>query len=253
MRVKAGEVLGTPKGFLRAQSSVEVIILLTGLMLVLGIMLDAGGVRLSDTRTYADAEIARAGIKGIASASDEVYAEGAGSERLVKLVLPATIVVGASFVDGNLLGIQLQGPRGPMDINAQSSAPLQGSLPDVAGEHTVRVRAVQGAVIIGKSSLAVEPTIVYAYMGKLGEAEGKLTLTNTGSEPLTVSLVLDWQNPGVGALLSTNYISLGPSESRTVVISFWSSEAAGTYAGSLNVDASNGEQFNLRVMADVLA
>ncbi|MDO8339322.1 MAG: hypothetical protein Q7T16_01555 [Candidatus Burarchaeum sp.] len=238
---------------MRAQSSVEVIIILTGLMLVLGIMLDAGGIRLSDTRTYADAEIARAGINGIASAADEVYSEGAGSERLVQLVLPATVVKGASFVDGNLLGVQIRGPRGPMDINAQSSAPLQGSLPDVAGEHTVRVRAVQGAVVIGKTSLSVEPTIVYAYMGKLGAAEGKITFTNTGAEPLTVSLALDWQNPGAGALLSTNSISLAPGESRTVDISFWSSEAPGTYAGSLEVDASNGEQFNLRVMADVLA
>ncbi len=238
---------------MRAQSSVEVIIILTGLMLVLGIMLDAGGIRLSDTRTYADAEIARAGINGIASAADEVYSEGAGSERLVQLVLPTTTVAGASFVDGRLLGIQLQGPRGPMDINAQSSAPLQGTLPDVAGEHTVRVRAVQGSVVIGKTSLAVEPTTVYAYMSKLGKADGKVTLTNTGSELLAVSLELNWQNPNAGALLSTNSISLAPGESRTVGISFWSGEAAGTYAGSLKVDASNGEQFNLRVMADVLA
>ena len=238
---------------MKGQTSVEVIIILTGLMLVLGIMLDAGGVRLSDTRTYADAEIAGAGINGIASAADEVYAEGAGSERLVKLVLPATVVTGASFVDGNLLGIQLQGPRGPMDINAYSSAPLQGSLPDVAGEHAVRVRAVQGAVVIGKTSLLIEPAVVYAYMDKVGEATREIMLTNTGAEPLTLSLVLNWQNPEVGALLSTNSISLGPSESRAVRVSFWSGESAGTYGGSIDADASNGEQFNLRVMADVLA
>ena len=238
---------------MRAQSSVEVIIILTGLMLVLGIMLDAGGIRLSDTRAYADGQMVQSGISEIASAADTVYNEGAGSERQVKLVLPATVVTGASFVDGNLVGAQLQGPRGPMDINAKSSAPLQGSLPDVAGEHTVRVRAVQGAVVIGKTSLAVEPTIVYAYMGKLGKAEGKVVFTNTGMEPLTVSLALDWQNPGAGALLSTSSISLAPGETRTVLMSFWSSEAAGTYAGSLEVGASNGEQFSIRVIADVLA
>jgi hypothetical protein len=237
----------------RAQSSVEVIILLTGLMLVLGIMLDAGGIRLSDTRTYADSEIAGAGINGIASAADEVYSEGAGSERRVKLVLPATVVAGASFVDGNLLGVQLQGPRGPIDVNAHSSAPLQGSLPDVAGEHSVRVRAVEGGVVIGKTSLLIEPAVVYAYMDKVGEATKEIMLTNTGAESLTVSLVLNWQNPDVGALLSANSISLGPSETRTVRVSFWSGESAGTYGGSIDADASNGEQFNLKVMADVLA
>lgn len=235
----------------RAQSSVEVIIILTGLMLVLGIMLNAGGIRLSDTRTYADAEMARAGISGIASAADEVYSEGAGSERLVKLILPVTVVKGASFVDGTLLGVQLQGPRGPMDINAKSGAPLQGLLPDVAGEYAVRVRAVEGSVIIGKTSLSVEPTLVYAYMKKLGEAEGGITLTNTGPEQLMVSLVLQWQNPDVGAALNSNSVSLAPGEARTIGMRFWSGESAGTYSGVVDVGASNGEHFKVRVMADV--
>ncbi|VVC03879.1 Uncharacterised protein [Candidatus Burarchaeum australiense] len=253
MRTRARTNEGGLKCPLRAQASVEIIIILASLLLVFGLILNAAGLRLGDTRTFADNEMTGAGVSGIAAAADEVYAEGVGSQRLVKLSLPASVVQGRSFVDGHLLGVQLLNARGPTDINARAGAPMQGSLPDTPGDHQVRVKAAQGFVIIGETSLSIEPTLLYAYLGKTGESEAKLTIINTGNEPLTLSLSLDWPNQAVSAALDQTSLSLQPGEARTVSVKFASGETAGTYAGELVLDASNGEQFNVGVMADVLA
>jgi len=237
---------------MKAQASVELLMILVALLLVLGVVLEVSGGRLRDAQAYADVKIAQNGIDNIAAAADEAYSDGSGSERTVKLILPSKVVAGRSFVEGNLLGVGIETAEGITDLNARSDAPLQGSLPDAQGEYTVRVRAMEGYVLIGESSLLIKPSLVYTYLDEESEESRNITFTNSGTAPLVVELELEWGNSEVAVGLGTYQLSLQPGESRVMEVDFSSKKRAGTYSGRIEVDASNGEHFEIEVVADVL-
>jgi hypothetical protein len=134
---------------MRAQASVELLIILAIAMTLLGVVITTGSEQLSHGQTMLRLTQARAAVNDIAQASDVVYKEGEGSVRKIRITIPDGVVPDRVFVDGRMVNIGLYVKGGDSDVNAMSIAEMSGALPSEAGTYWIFVGARDGCVVVG--------------------------------------------------------------------------------------------------------
>jgi hypothetical protein len=134
---------------MRAQASVELLIILAIAMTLLGAIIMSGSRQLQHGQTMLRLTQARASVNDLAHAADAVYREGEGSVRKVSVTIPDGVAPDRIFVDGKFINIGVYVEGGDSDVNAISIAELKGSLPTAPGTYWIFVGAKSGCVAIG--------------------------------------------------------------------------------------------------------
>lgn len=134
---------------MKAQASVELLIILAIAMTLLGAIITSGSRQLQHGQTMLRLTQARSAVNDLAHAADVVYSEGEGSVRKVRVTIPDGVAPDRIFVDGRFINIGVYVEGGDSDVNAMSMAQLKGSLPDSPGTYWIYVGNNNGCVAIG--------------------------------------------------------------------------------------------------------
>ncbi|MFH1447762.1 MAG: hypothetical protein ABIG39_02770 [Candidatus Micrarchaeota archaeon] len=134
---------------MKAQASVELLIILAITMTFLGAIIMSGTKQLQHGQTMLRLTQARAAVNDISHAADIVYKEGDGSVRKVRITIPDGVAPERVFVDGRFVNIGVYVEGGDSDVNAMSIAELNGALPAQPGTYWIFVAAMEGCVVVG--------------------------------------------------------------------------------------------------------
>jgi hypothetical protein len=134
---------------MKAQASVELLIILAIAMTLLGAIIVSGSRQMAHGQTMLRLTQARSAVNDLANAADVVYREGEGSVRKVSVTIPDAVAPDKVFVDGKFINIGVYVEGGETDVNALSVAELFGELPKTPGTYWVFVGAKGGCVVIG--------------------------------------------------------------------------------------------------------
>ena len=137
---------------MRAQGSVELLIILSGVMLALLVIISTAYAQLYSFQGRMGAGWAQAGVNELADAAARVYSSGPGSSARVFLEVPDNVEPGRVFVREHVINIGVKTSAGTRDINARTSAPVEGALPTQPGGSWINVVAYEGKVVISPES-----------------------------------------------------------------------------------------------------
>lgn len=250
----------------RGQSSVELIIVLSAIMILLAFIYVASQSQLTASQNVVRVSQARASVVELARAANYVYYHGPGSRVQVFVTIPDGAapqrmgVFNETYVN---IGVYISGTV--TDVNEKVSVPrvVQGAnFPTQPGGYWVWVTAKEGYVIIGDISWDIKPAQVALEMLQNSSTGRTLVATNYLNSSVNVSLVLDWSH---GAQIS---VSLNGSASQDLVLapSGATGDAAtlnlqlaalpgaplGAYAGFIAANGSDGQVINVPLFIQVV-
>ncbi len=214
----------------KGQAAVELVLILAAAFLILTIIVILANQQLGYSRESLRHATAQASLNDIARAAEEVAREGPGSARKVPITVPDGVLGNDSFVAGHLLNWRLQTANGVTDVNAYSSAQMQGSLPTAGA--SVWVIAREGYVFVGQSALFLKPTVLFATLPASSSSSKGLEVINEGNSSLTVNLATNWTNPQVIVSVPPSVV-VPPFSSVNVSVSLTSTTSTGTFGGSV--------------------
>jgi hypothetical protein len=134
---------------MKAQASVELLVILAIAMTMLGAIIASGSQEMGHGQTMLRLTQAREAANDITHSADVVYKEGDGSVRKVRVTIPDGVAPDRVFVDGRFVNIGVYVEGGESDVNAMSVAQLNGSLPTSPGTYWIYVGAREGCVVVG--------------------------------------------------------------------------------------------------------
>ena len=137
---------------MRAQGSVELIIILSGVMLILLVITSTAYEQLASYQRGMEIGWAQVGVNELADAAARVYSSGPGSSERVFLNMPENLEPSRIFIRERTINIGVRTSLGVRDINARTSAPVEGSLPAKSGGFWMDVLAYEGKVGISPES-----------------------------------------------------------------------------------------------------
>jgi hypothetical protein len=246
--------LPLPRG--RAQASLEVLVLVAvGLSLLL-LVISQSQEQLTETQSVLTYGLARSEMERLARSVDEVWLEGEGARRRLRVQFPEGTV--GSAVGNRFLNLQVGISGGVTDAPARTNADIVGSLPSRPGVYYIIVEAKEGFVQVGLQALGVTPTLLHVQA--VGQNSTQLlqrtvTYSNTGNESLNVSLTVNFTASGVTVLLANpldSTFELLPSGTKSVTLNFSiGASVVGVFTGTLEALANNSDSAPVDLVVEV--
>jgi hypothetical protein len=249
---------------MRAQASIEFILILAVSLIILAGIAAIASERLSDVSTQKEFNDAKTAVRDLADASNSVYMQGVGARKNVYIVIPndadldnTLSYVGKPYGVGNetlsrTINIRLKGT----DVFATTEVDVEGSFPSTSGGHWCWVQSFGTYVSVCTAFLDVAPTSIYVAMERSSSESETISITNEGNETADISLSFEWAHSDVTVNASSTSFSLAPYEDRNITITFSSnSNAVGIYGGMLVIDgnsSSMSDTVEAPISADVI-
>ena len=220
----------------KAQTSVETLVVLALALVVLASVVSISQQNIGSGQATLRQAQARQAVQSLATAADEVYAEGPGAKKRVYVTFPEGIQ--SITINGNLININIQTGDGVSDINAKSNALLVGSLSTTSRSEWVWVTANEnGQVAIGAAGLSISPTTAYASLYPSNYSLQNFTITNLAASAAEITVTVTAptnQVVGIALLNSTDLSSLG-----TTVTAPLSEYGGSDYARTFTLNVSS--------------
>lgn len=225
-------------GKFKAQSAIELMIVLAVGMVVLGIVIYSSQNNLAASSQSLAFSIAKSSSAQITAAADLVYFEGVGARRLVQFIIPEGAI--AVIVSANSVNIRMQNSQGVSDAQANTRSPIcpNSNLPSTPGTYTIVVESQDGCVLVGNSgSLQASTTLLTINAHSNSTVFRQINYTNIGTSAILVNLNLTFEsNDAIVSLVNPSdaIFSLSPGQIKTIDINFTlESIALGSYFGSI--------------------
>ncbi|MEK6970570.1 MAG: hypothetical protein AABW68_02645 [archaeon] len=213
----------------RAQSSIEVIVILAVGLVILSSLVGFASQQLFILQEQRAVKTAEVSLERIAFSADEVYAQGSGSVRTIQIIWPEGLDTNASVIADHSIRI-----RTFNRTLIHSTIPIVvGSLPTRGGYHTLRIEAFDGFVTIGDVSLSAVPPSIFSSMDRDANTNHSLLIRNTGGD-VNLSLTSEWDHSEIDMNFSPADVNVLADGNTTIDLNFWAgSDAAGAYAGKV--------------------
>jgi hypothetical protein len=221
----------------RAQSSVELLIVLAISIILLSVLVDVTTSQIIQLKNSHALKTAQQSLSTLVLAIDQSWAEGPGTVRFVTVRWP-------EGVDGNRVWIQRNSIiLSVYDTNIVGSAipNLTGALNLYPGEQKVKLTVNDSNVSLGTLSITSDQSSVYIPLEQDSNAATSIVITNLAPLDANVAYTLTWTPALVGLSRSPTTDVLSPNESGELDLNASASATAfGNYVGQLSVDANYG-------------
>ncbi|MFH0972015.1 MAG: hypothetical protein V1835_05630 [Candidatus Micrarchaeota archaeon] len=241
---------------LKAQSGVELLIILAAGIVVLGFAVYASQQRIGDSQAALAFSIAKGSAIDLANAADSVYIEGVGSKRRVSVTLPEGTLL--TKISQNSINIRVAAQGGASDASANTKAKLcpNSLMPNKPGKYSITVESLDDCVAVGAlSNLTVSTTLISVSTKPDTAFTRSVNYTNIGANPILVNLELGFASSGVTvafANLGDRIFTLNAGENKEIVLDISASASAlGSYSGSLKANGSSGDNLTTSIVISV--
>ena len=232
---------------MRAQTSVEFLVILAVSVTILAIVLAVAYEQFTTLQITKGNADARNSVDVLKAAATEVYAQGEGSRKQVFVRLPPEYQGADSYVANRTISMKVRGN----DVASTTDFDVYGSLPGTSGGHFVWVISEGNRVRIGSIFLLVSKSALSVSMLQTQTKTDTFTITNIGNSTINVTLSPSWTHADVNFSLDQTNLTLDPDESANVTGTFTASAfAVGDYSGSIEVIGDDGvDQESVAVLA----
>ncbi len=233
----------------RAQSAVELLVLTAIGIAVLYVVLSGSQQSIISSEASARFSQAQSSVRDLARAADEVYAEGAGAKKQVRITVPDG--TNSTAVQNNAISIRVAMQTGFSDAVAQTQETVIGAIPSIPGTYYLWVSATEdGRVSIGTASLLVTPSTVYATIYPTNFTRQNITITNLNntdslsvtlnlSRPASADVSVNWSD--TAGTIKNIVLGAGTNTTLTLNISSTTGTTGSFLDGFVYSNASNGE------------
>jgi uncharacterized protein (UPF0333 family) len=221
----------------RAQTSIEILLLLGVALLVLLVFLTLSQSESVEVSQAKIATEAKNTVSTLASAAKDVYAQGVGARKRVLISIPQGYESNQSFVADKAIKLHAAGD----DYVEILDFEVHGSLPQSEGKQWVWIVSEGTMVRIGQSMVSLSTPSLNVLMAKNSTKIDGFTLRSTWGSAINVSIEESWQNPEIDLGIDKDSLSLDPLNAGGVSATFASSAAAaGFNNGYLRLEATDG-------------
>ncbi len=237
----------------RAQSSVELLIVLAVSIVLLSLLVNLTTTQVFQLKSEQSQRAANQTLSGLVQSINQTYAEGPGSVRFVTVQWPDGVDGNRAWIQGHTLIIQV------FDVNiAQSTIPtLTGTLAPYKGEQRIKITANDTNVSLGTLSITADQSSIYIPIPQDSNGIAHVTFTNLSASDANLTFSLAWSPTLVTASVNPLTDTLSANESVEVDINAHATPTAfGNYVGSLTVSANFGstiETLSIPVNVEVFA
>ncbi len=181
-----------------------------------------------------EAEVDKA-LSDISMAARDVYAEGEGASRKVRIELPATYDPAGSLIQNNTVLIKV---RDTFKFES-FDFPVEGTLPAAPGVSEITITSRGNSVFIGSSLFRMSTSLLSTVIPPSSSQTLQVTIYNLLNESLTVNASVYWPSTEVSLALSETDFTLDAYEERTINFDFSSSNTSGGNSGSVTFNANS--------------
>jgi len=197
-------------------------------------------------RDYGDA---LATVQTLAAEADNIYSQGAGAEKIVKVVLPpsTSFTQNTTFIGrplnsitgkSNTISVGLPGAT----VSASTAETVVGAFPSYSGTHLLRVTSYGNFVGIGSHLVSADPATVFASTGRGTQTVSTITfsseLSSSTNNSINVTLGSAWNYTNVNLSIAPSTFSTYGFTDVPVTLTFQANaNAVGIYTSTLNVTA----------------
>jgi len=229
----------------KAQTSVEVLVILgIALLVMLAFLMltQSQSVQVNQQKESQDAANA---VSELASAAKDVYAQGVGAKKQVKITLPSGYEPNESSIGNNAIRLRANGN----DYVEIVDFSLHGSLPKSSGNHFVWVISEGSRVRIGDSMIVLDSPSLNVLMPESSEKMEGIVVRSSWDSEVNVTITPLFNNSKVDMGLGSHAFALMPLSSGGVAVVFTSgNNASGFHSGYIELNATDGKQHELVVL-----
>lgn len=237
----------------RAQSSVELLIILAVSIVLLSLLVDLTTSQVSQLKAQQSQRAATQSLEALVQGINQTYAEGPGSVRFITLRWPEGVDSSRAWIQGKSIILQVY------DTNITQSAipPITGTFQPYTGEQRIKLTASDTNVSMGSLSITADQSTIYIPVNQDTNGIAHVTFTNLSSSDANLTFSLSWSPTLVTASIHPTSASLSANESVQVDVNVHATPTAfGNYVGSLLMSADFGstiETLTIPVNVEVYA
>lgn len=237
----------------RAQSSVELLIILAISIILLSLLVNLTLSHVFELRSASAQRVAGQSLSSLVLAINQTWVEGPGTVRFITLKWPEGVDANAAWIEGRNIIVRV------FDVNiAQSTIPLlAGSFQPYPGEQRIKLTASDTNVSLGSLSLTADQSSIYIPLNQDTNGLAYVNINNLAPIDANVTFSISWDHN-----LSTIFISpasevLSANERVEIQINAHATPSAfGNYVGSLLVRGDYGsslEELTIPINVEVFA
>ncbi|MBM3282144.1 MAG: hypothetical protein FJY86_02275 [Candidatus Diapherotrites archaeon] len=220
---------GTPQG----QSTIELLVIVAVALVILSVLVGFTSDQVIALQKQQAVKTAQLAVEKMVSSANELYTQGSGASRFIEIVWPNGIDSNATYISGRSMVVTVFDTQ----VSGTANQPFSGSLPVNAGIQNIRLRAMDGFVLIGDASIVADPTTVLVTMDRNSTAVATITISNLLSEDAVVYPTKSWSYSDVNATLTAAArVYANDSHDFNVTLST-SANAVGVYTGYVSFRA----------------
>ncbi|NYZ79107.1 hypothetical protein H0N99_03075 [Candidatus Micrarchaeota archaeon] len=245
----------------KAQSAVELLVIISLIMVVLLIIFEFAMTKINESISMSQTSEARNTVDRLARAVVEVSNEGVGARRKIYITIPDRVNPNRIIIANTAITIGIYVQNGTSDISAPTGFPVVGGsyFPTTPGSYWVWVVSRQGYVQVG-TALEVSPLNEYFELFPSNSTSANISITNNGASPLNVSLNLVWTDSEINATVNgTSSLSFNlpatSSSAQAVSLSVGANLNAsqGLHIGYLSVTTNISESEIIPIVVNVVS
>ncbi|MEK6821493.1 MAG: hypothetical protein AABY11_03795, partial [archaeon] len=219
----------------RAQSSVELLIVLSVAIVLLLVLVNYTTSSVSQLKEEYATRLARQSLNSLVEAINQTFSSGSGTIRTVTLQWPVGVDANNSRIVGNTVVVRVY----QNDIVASAIPQIGGTFSVYPGTQRVQLVASDTNVSIHSVSFTVNPSSVYVPLSQDSNTLTTLEVTNFSGEDLDVNYSLSWPHEQVGleVVSATDPVEAGETGTATLRVSAGAS-SLGNYVGTITVSTS---------------
>lgn len=219
----------------RAQTSVELLIILAVSLTILAVLINFTSDHLSGLQKENAIRVAQQSMQALVEGINHTYAQGPGTVSRVEVTWPLGIVSEQAVLSGNSIVVRVY----ETDVAGTAVPAITGSLSTLPGTYLVQITAHDLNVQLGSSRLTANVSSIYLPMAQDSNQSAAITLTNESDENATLSYSLNWSPSLVTVSVPSGSYSIPAGGTRTLDLNFFASAGAvGNYVGALSISAA---------------
>ncbi len=217
----------------KGQSTVELLVIVAVALVILSVLVGFTSDQVVALQKQQAVKTAELTVQKLVTAANELYTQGSGASRFIEITWPEGVSSSGTRITNRSIIVNVYGTQ----VSGTANQPFSGALPTNSGTQNIRLRAMDGYVLMGSASIAANPAYALVSLDRNSVQEVTITISNIASEDAVVYPTLTWTNGDVNTSVSAASRVYANDTHDFNVTFTTSTSAVGAYSGYVSFRA----------------
>lgn len=182
----------------KGQSTIELLAIVAVGIIILSVLVGFTSDQVVALQKQQAVKTAQLTVQKMVTAANELYSQGPGAARFIEITWPEGVSSSGTRITDRSIIVNVYGTQ----VSGTANQPFSGALPTTSGTQNIRLRAMDGFVLIGNAGVAANPVNVIVSADRNAVNQVTITISNLLSEDAVVYPTLTWTNGDVNTSVS---------------------------------------------------